>query len=98
MTGFGTSADEMAAVAGKIKGLRQPVDEAGTNIGNTDGGQGSTGRGHDFGGQYHDAMQKMAHLVKNYGAAIEDFGTRLVNSKAGYQWSDEQVADSFKGQ
>ncbi|RJQ69543.1 hypothetical protein D5S17_30615 [Pseudonocardiaceae bacterium YIM PH 21723] len=88
----------MAGVAGKIKALRQPVDEAGTNIGNTEGGKGNTGRAHDFGGQYHDAMQKLSHLVTNYGAAIEDFSSRLVNSKAGYQWSEETAADSFKGQ
>ncbi|GGM51467.1 hypothetical protein GCM10012275_22960 [Longimycelium tulufanense] len=89
MGGYGTNTGEMVATASTIKGLAQTVRDLKNKVSSTAVTAQNFGRAHiGPGGQYPPALQKIATMIEQHAAAMDDFAGRLEGSRGGYEFAE----------
>ncbi|WP_394615363.1 hypothetical protein JNUCC0626_37190 [Lentzea sp. JNUCC 0626] len=96
MAGFGTSPEEMGAVAGKVKGAGEGTKATSDKIAQTDMGGLDFGKVHGTAlTGYQTGIQKLAKCAQSFVTASADFAARLEASKGGYEWVESANAQKM---
>ena len=91
MAGFGTSPEEMGAVAGKVKGAGEGTKASSDKIAQTDMQKLDFGKAHvDAFTGYQTGIQKLAKCAQSFVTASADLAARLEASKGGYEWVEAE--------
>ena len=91
MAGFGTSPEEMGAVAGKVRGAGEGTKASSDKIAQTEMGGKDFGRVHETAlSAYQTGIQKLAKCAQSFVTASADLAARLEASKGGYEWVESE--------
>lgn len=97
MSGYGTDAGEMGAVADAVRGISKDPRDQIKKIKDTDIGQPDFGQGQGKHSQsFTSLLDKLGDLAHAEQAAMRDYADRLSDSKGGYEFSEKANADTVK--
>jgi hypothetical protein len=89
VAGFGTSPEEMGAVAGKVRGAGEAAKPTIDKLVQTEVTSADFGELHSDGFQaYTTGLGKLTKCAQSFVTANADFAARLDASKGGYEWVD----------
>jgi hypothetical protein len=89
VAGFGTSTEEMGAVAGKVRGEGEAAKPVIDKLTATEVTAADFGKLHaDAFQAYTTGLAKLTKCAQSFVTANADFASRLDQSKGGYEWVD----------